>query len=68
MGLIDLDGKRVALALGGGGARGAAHIGVIEELEQRGARIVAVAGTSMGAVIGGVHAVGRLSDSGSWLA
>ncbi len=68
MGLIDLDGKRVALALGGGGARGAAHIGVIEELEQRGARIVAVAGTSMGAVIGGVHAVGRLAEYGSWLA
>lgn len=64
---VQVEGKRVALALGGGGARGAAHIGVIEELERRGANIIAIAGTSMGAVVGGVHAVGRLPEYTSWL-
>ncbi len=64
---IHFGGKRVALALGGGGARGAAHIGVIEELERRGAHITAIAGTSMGAVIGGVHAVGKLHEYSAWL-
>ena len=47
---------RVALALGSGGARGYAHIGVIQVLEERGYDIVSIAGTSMGAVIGGLHA------------
>ena len=41
--------RRVALVLGGGGARGIAHIGAIGELERRGFEIAAVAGTSMGA-------------------
>ncbi len=58
---------RVALALGGGGARGYAHIGVIRALEERDYRIVSVAGTSMGAVIGGLHAVGRLEDYERWV-
>ena len=52
-------GKRkptVALALGAGGAKGLSHIGVIEELEAQGYEIVAIAGTSMGALIGGIHA------------
>ena len=52
-------GTRVALALGGGGARGYAHIGVIRELEARGYDIVAVSGTSMGAVIGGLYCAGE---------
>ncbi|MFC6673552.1 patatin-like phospholipase family protein [Marinobacterium aestuariivivens] len=43
----------VSLALGSGGARGYAHIGVIEELERRGYRIKAIAGSSMGALVGG---------------
>ena len=64
---MDLSGRRVALALGGGGARGCAHIGVIDELAARGAEIVALAGTSMGAVIGGVHAVGQLDAYSTWL-
>ena len=50
------EGRRVALALGSGGARGYAHIGTIQVLEERGYEIVAVAGTSMGAVIGGLYA------------
>ena len=46
--------RRVALVLGGGGARGIAHIGAIGELERRGFEIAAVAGTSMGALVGGM--------------
>lgn len=60
-------GQRVALALGGGGARGYAHIGVIRELEARGFEIVAVAGTSMGAVIGGLFCAGRLDAYTEWV-
>lgn len=62
------DGRRIALALGGGGARGYAHIGVIEELERRGFSIAGVAGTSMGALVGGLHAAGSLPDYASWAA
>lgn len=58
---------RVALALGGGGARGYAHIGVIEILEERGYEIVSVAGTSMGAVVGGLYAAGRLDAYTEWV-
>jgi NTE family protein len=57
---------RVALALGSGGARGYAHIGVIEELQSRGHEIVSVAGSSMGALIGGVLAAGRLDEYTQW--
>lgn len=64
---MDVSGKRIAIALGGGGARGAAHIGVINELERREARIIAVAGTSMGAVVGAIHGVGRLDEYAEWL-
>ena len=49
---------RVGLVLGGGGARGAAHIGVLKELERRQIPIDAIAGTSMGAIIGGLYATG----------
>lgn len=60
-------GKRVALVLGSGGARGYAHIGVIEELEARGYRIGCIAGCSMGAVIGGIHAAGKLDEYRQWI-
>lgn len=59
--------KRVALVLGSGGARGYAHIGVIEELEARGYRVVAISGCSMGAVIGGVYAAGELTAYRDWV-
>ncbi|MVU77791.1 esterase [Nocardia sp. ET3-3] len=59
-------GKRVRLALGSGGARGYAHIGVIAELEERGYEIVGVAGSSMGALVGGLFAAGRLDEFTSW--
>ena len=49
---------RVGLVLGGGGARGAAHIGVLRELERLNIPIDAIAGTSMGAIIGGLYASG----------
>ena len=49
---------RVALALGSGGARGYAHIGVIEVLVERGYDIVTIAGSSMGALVGGLPAAG----------
>lgn len=59
--------SRVALALGSGGARGYAHIGVIDELEARGFEIVTVAGSSMGALVGGLYAGGGLHDYVDWI-
>ncbi|OEC36298.1 NTE family protein [Pseudomonas cuatrocienegasensis] len=58
--------KRVALVLGSGGARGYAHIGVIEELEARGYEIACIAGCSMGAVVGGIYAAGKLGAYRDW--
>lgn len=49
---------RIGLVLGGGGARGAAHIGVLKELERHRVPIDAIAGTSMGAIVGGLYASG----------
>ena len=49
---------RIGLVLGGGGARGAAHIGVLKELERLRVPVDAVAGTSMGAIVGGLYAAG----------
>lgn len=57
---------RVALALGSGGARGYAHIGAIEELRSRGHEIVAIAGSSMGALVGGLAAADRLEEYAEW--
>jgi NTE family protein len=58
--------KNVTLVLSGGGARGFAHIGAIEELESRGYIINSIAGTSMGALIGGVYATGKLNEFKEW--
>jgi len=57
---------RVNVALGGGGARGYAHIGVLEVLEERGYEIASIAGTSMGALVGGLYAAGRMHDYADW--
>ncbi|HEY8683793.1 MAG TPA: patatin-like phospholipase family protein [Rhodanobacter sp.] len=57
----------VALALGAGGAKGLAHIGAIEEIQAQGYQIVAIAGTSMGALIGGVYAMGKLDVYRDWV-
>ena len=58
---------RVALALGSGGARGYAHIGVLRELESRGHEVVHFSGASMGAVVGGLAAAGRLDEFEKWV-
>ena len=57
---------RVALALGSGGARGYAHIGAIDEIKSRGHDIVAISGSSMGALVGGLAAAGRLDEYAAW--
>ena len=59
--------KDIALVLSSGGARGLAHIGVIEELEAQGYRITSIAGCSMGALIGGFYAAGKLADYREWM-
>ncbi|WP_233608380.1 patatin-like phospholipase family protein [Nocardia stercoris] len=59
---------RVALVLGGGGARGFAHIGVIGELLRRDVDIVGIGGTSMGALVGGLYAAGALPQFETWAA
>jgi NTE family protein len=59
--------KNVRLVLGSGGARGMAHIGVIEELEREGFTIKEVAGCSMGAVVGGIYCSGYLQEYKHWL-
>ena len=59
--------KDVALVLSSGGARGLAHIGAIEELEAQGYHITSIAGCSMGALIGGVYAAGKLEVFREWM-
>ncbi|HEY0197521.1 MAG TPA: patatin-like phospholipase family protein [Rhodanobacter sp.] len=60
-------GTSISLVLGSGGARGYAHIGVIEELEARGFAIRSIAGSSMGALIGGIYAAGKLRSYTDWV-
>lgn len=63
-----MNGKKdVALVLSSGGARGLAHIGAIEELLAHGYRITSVAGSSMGALVGGVYAAGKLEAFREWV-
>lgn len=59
--------KTVSLALGSGGARGYAHIGVIETIENQGYKIESIAGSSMGALVGGLYAVGKLEEFKQWI-
>ncbi len=58
--------RSVALVLSSGGARGLAHIAVIEELEARGYEISSIAGSSMGAVVGAFYACGKLDVYKDW--
>ena len=60
-------GNDISLVLASGGARGLAHIGVIEEIENQGYNISSIAGSSMGALIGGVYASGKLPEFISWI-
>jgi NTE family protein len=57
----------IALVLSSGAARGVAHIAVIEELLRDGHKITSIAGSSMGAVVGGMHAAGTLTNYKEWL-
>jgi NTE family protein len=59
--------KTISLVLGSGGARGYAHIGVIEAIEKKGYEIKSIAGSSMGALIGGLYAVGKLEEYKQWV-
>ena len=59
--------KKIALVLSGGGARGLAHIGAIETLESHGYEITSIAGCSMGALIGGMYAAGKLPEVKDWM-
>jgi NTE family protein len=59
--------KTVSLVLGSGGARGLAHIGIIHWLEENGYNIRSIAGSSIGALIGGIYAAGKLSEYEQWV-
>lgn len=59
--------KTVSLVLGSGGARGLAHIGVIHWLEQNGYVIKSISGCSIGALVGGIYAAGKLDEFEQWV-
>ena len=61
------ESKTISLALGSGGARGYAHIGVIETLESQRYEIKSIAGSSMGALIGGLYAARKLQEFKEWI-
>ncbi len=65
--MIVNDKKSVSLVLGSGGARGYAHIGIIEVLLEQGFEIKSISGTSMGALIGALYACGKLDDYKKWV-
>lgn len=58
---------RIGLALGSGSARGWAHIGVINELTEAGMQPAIISGTSIGAIVGAIHSVGRLEALERWV-
>ncbi len=59
--------KNISLVLGSGGARGLAHIGVIHWLEENDFKIESISGCSMGALIGGIYAAGKLDEFEQWV-
>ena len=59
--------KRVSLVLGSGGARGLTHIGVIRWLEENHMEIASVSGSSVGALVGGIYAAGKLDEFEQWV-
>lgn len=59
--------KSIALVLSSGGSKGLAHIGVINELEKQGFKISSISGSSIGAVIGGLFAMGKLTEYTNWV-
>jgi NTE family protein len=59
--------KNIALVLSGGGARGIAHIGVIEELEKQGYHIQSISGSSMGALVAATYVLGNMQAYKEWI-
>ena len=57
----------ISLVLSSGGAKGYAHIGAIKAIEESGYIITSIAGTSMGALVGGLYATGKLDEAYEWL-
>lgn len=64
---MDIQNKNIHLILGSGGARGLTHIGVIRYLEREGFNITQITGCSMGALIGGIYAAGKLDEYEEWV-
>lgn len=64
---MNLQGRKVSLVLGSGGARGLSHIGAIRALEEKGAVIEEIVGSSIGALIGGIYAKGELRVFEDWV-
>lgn len=64
---MEQNNKNVALVLSSGGPRGFAYIGAIEALEEHGYTITSVAGTSMGSLVGGIYAAGKLAEFKEWI-
>lgn len=64
---MSINNKSISLILGSGGARGLAHIGIIHELERQGYQIKSISGCSMGALIGGIYAIGKLDEFEEWI-
>lgn len=67
--MVDMKGnnKTVTLVLGSGGARGLAHIGIIHWLEESGYKISSISGCSIGALVGGMYAIGKLDEFEQWV-
>lgn len=65
--MIKAEGETISLVLGSGGARGLAHIGIINELTKAGFKIESISGCSIGALIGGVYAAGKLPEFEAWV-
>jgi NTE family protein len=59
--------KNIALVLSSGGARGIAQIGAINELEKNGFNITSISGSSIGSLIGGIYAMGKLEEFSAWV-
>ena len=64
---MEKNNKNVALVLSSGGPRGFAYIGAIEALEEHGYTITSVAGTSIGSLVGGIYAAGKLAEFKEWI-
>ena len=65
--MLKSDDRTVSLVLGSGGARGLAHIGVIRWLEERGYEIKSISGCSIGSLVGGMYAIGKLAEFEEWV-